>query len=94
MFQRAICVGGEEPSVVFIRRCAVVQGEGFISSSALRERTGWTEVRAGAALDTLLRQGMAMIDDPPAGERLFWFPCLQISDTASTVSGYSVAQRA
>lgn len=41
-----------------------------------------------AALDVLLRQGLAMVDDPPAGDRLYWFPCLQISDTASTVSGF------
>lgn len=70
-----------------------MQAEGFVSRSGLTAATRWADVRTSAALDLMLQQGLAMIDDPPAGgERLFWFPCLQISDTGSTVSGYSVAR--
>lgn len=55
---------------------------GFLSCTSLSNACGWSAQRAQAALDGLVDRGLAMIDDPPGreSERLFWFPCLQLSD--------------
>jgi len=56
---------------------AAAQEEGHVSLHSLARVTQWTEERAQQALDDLLKEGMAWIDDTPQGERWYWFPCLQ-----------------
>ena len=54
----------------------LLQAQGYISRKALLA-AGWQPARVDGALEAMLKQGLAMIDDQgPGGERLFWFPCL------------------
>uniref|UniRef100_A0A7S0RI08 Vacuolar protein sorting-associated protein n=1 Tax=Chlamydomonas leiostraca TaxID=1034604 RepID=A0A7S0RI08_9CHLO len=52
---------------------------GFTSEGELRSKLGWDAMRIKAVVQGLLAEGLAMVDDGPAGskgERLLWFPCL------------------
>jgi len=41
---------------------------------------GWLPARADGALEAMLKQGLAMVDDQgPGAERLYWFPCLSVN---------------
>ncbi|CAL8102402.1 unnamed protein product [Calicophoron daubneyi] len=41
------------------------------------EKFGWNEDRAQTALNQLVQEGMAWVDDmDPCGERVYWFACL------------------
>ena len=41
---------------------------------------GWLPARADGALEAVLKQGLAMVDDQgPGAERLYWFPCLSVN---------------
>eukprot|EP00766_Chilomastix_caulleryi_P001068 gnl/Chilomastix_caulleri/2046.p1 GENE.gnl/Chilomastix_caulleri/2046~~gnl/Chilomastix_caulleri/2046.p1 ORF type:complete len:160 (+),score=32.08 gnl/Chilomastix_caulleri/2046:318-797(+) len=52
--------------------CADEKGRVLISK--LIEKYKWTKERASAAMDTLVGQGVAMIDDQDkCGERVYWF---------------------
>lgn len=52
------------------------QDQGFASEADLADRLSWPQTRTAAALQKLLSQGLAMVDDPPSGSRLYWFPAL------------------
>ncbi|XP_013779262.1 vacuolar-sorting protein SNF8-like [Limulus polyphemus] len=54
------------------------EGTGFISLMALRRTQKWGEERAQNALEDLVKEGMAWVDDQAKdeGERLYWFPGL------------------
>lgn len=55
----------------------LAQAEGFVSRALVMHQAGWQAQRVEAALQVLLKQGIALVDDQaPNGERLFWFPCL------------------
>lgn len=56
---------------------AAAQEDGHVSLHALIRATQWTEERAQQALDDLLKEGMAWIDETPHGDRWYWFPCLK-----------------
>lgn len=49
------------------------QRSGRVTVSALGSKLGWTAERAQRALDVLLREGMAWVDDQDT-ERAFWLP--------------------
>jgi ESCRT-II complex subunit VPS22 len=64
-------------------------GRGWVTARQLAEGLRWEVGRAGAALDVLLADGLALVDDPTqAGgggresrketEVRFWFPCLGV----------------
>ena len=54
----------------------------YIIAQVTRQRAGWTERRFEENIQALLKEGLAMVDDSPAGVRLFWFPCLSSQPTA------------
>ena len=51
-------------------------GTGFVSQSQLIETLGWEKERCDRALNYMVREGLAWVDDQAGGERLFWFPGL------------------
>ena len=45
----------------------------------------WQEARVVETLWSLLKEGIAMVDDQgPGGQRLYWFPCLETSGAAQS----------
>ena len=45
----------------------------------------WQETRVVETLWSLLKEGIAMVDDQgPGGQRLYWFPCLESSGAAQS----------
>lgn len=54
------------------------EGTGFISLTSLRRMQKWGEERTKNALEDLVKEGMAWVDDQAKdeGERLYWFPGL------------------
>ncbi|XP_051135313.1 vacuolar protein sorting-associated protein 22 homolog 1 [Andrographis paniculata] len=62
----------------------LAQGQGFVTVDEVERRLSWSTGRATDALETLLEEGLAMIDDGHRdGRRRYWFPCV------SSVSSYS-----
>jgi hypothetical protein len=48
------------------------------------QETQWAEARIVETLWSLLKEGLAWVDDQgPGGQRLYWFPCLESSGAAS-----------
>ncbi|KAI4390094.1 hypothetical protein MLD38_002243 [Melastoma candidum] len=55
----------------------LAQSQGFVTIDEVERRLSWTSGRAIDALDTLLEEGFAMIDDGDRdGRRRYWFPCV------------------
>nr|XP_022305164.1 vacuolar-sorting protein SNF8-like [Crassostrea virginica] len=50
------------------------QSEGFVSKKSLMESLKWEEERASRALDYMVREGLAWVDDQAPGDRQYWFP--------------------
>ncbi|CAA3014534.1 vacuolar sorting-associated 22 homolog 1 [Olea europaea subsp. europaea] len=62
----------------------LAQGQGFVTVDEVQKRFSWSSGRATDALETLLEEGLAMIDDGHRdGRRRYWFPCV------SSVSSYA-----
>ncbi|KAL3851225.1 hypothetical protein ACJIZ3_013107 [Penstemon smallii] len=62
----------------------LAQGQGFVTVDEVQRRLCWSSGRATDALETLLEEGLAMIDDGHMdGRRRYWFPCI------SSVSSYT-----
>ncbi|KAJ7960741.1 Vacuolar protein sorting-associated protein [Quillaja saponaria] len=61
----------------------LAQAQGFVTVDEVERGLSWTSGRATDALDTLLEEGLAMIDDGHRdGRRRYWFPC------ASSISSF------
>ncbi|KAG1326504.1 vacuolar protein sorting-associated protein 22 [Cocos nucifera] len=55
----------------------VAQAQGYVTVEEIVKRLSWPSGRAIDALETLLEEGLAMIDDGHRdGKRLYWFPCV------------------
>ncbi|KAL4619133.1 hypothetical protein ACB092_06G057900 [Castanea dentata] len=55
----------------------LAQAQGYVTVEEVERRLSWTSGRAIDALDTLLDEGLAMIDDGHRdGKRRYWFPCV------------------
>ncbi|TYJ48712.1 hypothetical protein E1A91_A01G082900v1 [Gossypium mustelinum] len=55
----------------------LAQAQGYVTVDEVERRLSWTHGRAIDALDTLLEEGLAMIDDGHRdGKRCYWFPCV------------------
>ncbi|KAI4306080.1 hypothetical protein L6164_029389 [Bauhinia variegata] len=66
----------------------LAQAQGFVTVDEVERRLSWTSGRAIDALDTLLDEGLAMIDDGHRdGRRRYWFPC--ISPNSSSIGADS-----
>eukprot|EP00252_Welwitschia_mirabilis_P007804 TRINITY_DN1951_c0_g1_i2.p1 TRINITY_DN1951_c0_g1~~TRINITY_DN1951_c0_g1_i2.p1 ORF type:complete len:220 (-),score=45.92 TRINITY_DN1951_c0_g1_i2:299-958(-) len=64
----------------------LAQASGYVTMEEVQVSLSWSPGRTGDALDALLKEGLAMIDDGhPDGRRRFWFPC--ISSSLSVVTG-------
>ncbi|KAK4572733.1 hypothetical protein RGQ29_030955 [Quercus rubra] len=60
----------------------LAQAQGFVTVEEVERRLSWTSGRAIDALDTLLDEGLAMIDDGHRdGKRRYWFPCVSSNST-------------
>jgi ESCRT-II complex subunit VPS22 len=54
----------------------LAQGKGYVSKQGVIETTGWREQRVDDLLTSLLKEGLAMVDEgAPDGVVLYWFPC-------------------
>ncbi|KAG0501518.1 hypothetical protein HPP92_001590 [Vanilla planifolia] len=55
----------------------LAQGQGYVTVEEVEKRLSWPSGRAMDALETLLKEGLAMIDDGHKdGRRRYWFPCV------------------
>ncbi|KAI0497725.1 hypothetical protein KFK09_020959 [Dendrobium nobile] len=55
----------------------LAQGQGYVTVEEVERRLSWSSGRAMDALETLLKEGLAMIDDGHRdGKRRYWFPCV------------------
>ncbi|KAG6385558.1 hypothetical protein SASPL_154394 [Salvia splendens] len=64
----------------------LAQGQGFVTVDEVQRRLSWSSGRATDALETLLEEGLAMIDNGHKdGRSRYWFPCV------SSVSSYSAS---
>ncbi|KAL6543177.1 hypothetical protein OROHE_010697 [Orobanche hederae] len=64
----------------------LAQGQGFVTVDEVQRRLSWSSGHATDALETLLEEGLAMIDNGHKdGRRRYWFPCV------SSVSSYTAA---
>ncbi|RXI03535.1 hypothetical protein DVH24_004187 [Malus domestica] len=60
----------------------LAQAQGFVTVPEVERRLSWTTGRAIDAFDTLLDEGLAMIDDGHKdGVRRYWFPCVSSIST-------------
>ncbi|KZV56415.1 vacuolar protein sorting-associated protein 221 [Dorcoceras hygrometricum] len=63
----------------------LAQGLGYVTVDEVQRRLSWSSGRATDALETLLEECLAMVDDGHKdGKRRYWFPCV------SSVSSYTV----
>nr|CDS27178.1 vacuolar sorting protein SNF8 [Hymenolepis microstoma] len=57
--------------------------EAHVTLPICTRKLGWTEDRAKSALEYLLQEGMAWVDDgSECGERCYWFPSLLSAETS------------
>ncbi|XP_057975854.1 vacuolar protein sorting-associated protein 22 homolog 1 isoform X3 [Malania oleifera] len=62
----------------------LAQAHGFVTVEEVERQLSWSSGRAIDALETLLEEGLAMIDDGHRdGKRRYWFPC--VSSISSSV---------
>jgi ESCRT-II complex subunit VPS22 len=55
----------------------LAQGQGFVIVEEVQRRLSWTSGRVIDALETLLEEGLAMIDNGHKdGKCRYWFPCV------------------
>ncbi|XP_042406458.1 vacuolar protein sorting-associated protein 22 homolog 1-like isoform X2 [Zingiber officinale] len=67
----------------------VAQAHGYVTIEELEKRLSWSSGRAIDALETLLKEGLAMIDDGHKdGKRRYWFPCVASIFSASGSDGF------
>ncbi|KAF2285794.1 hypothetical protein GH714_007810 [Hevea brasiliensis] len=67
-----------------LRAISKLKAQGYVTVDEVEGRLSWTSGRATDALDTLLDEGLAMIDDGHKdGKRRYWFPC--VSSISSSV---------
>jgi len=58
----------------------LAQVKGYVTKSEVLKVPGWSNARTDAALEGMLKQGLAWVDDQaPGGERWHWFPCLSVN---------------
>jgi ESCRT-II complex subunit VPS22 len=58
----------------------LAQGTGYVTAKEVEEKTGWSKGRVMDALETLMKQSFALVDDgAPDGRRRFYIPCLKIT---------------
>lgn len=63
----------------------LAQVRGFVLVEEVEKRFSWSSGRAIDALDILLEEGLAMIDDGHRdGKRRYWFPCVASISSATT----------
>ncbi|KAG6634589.1 vacuolar protein sorting-associated protein 22 homolog 1 isoform X2 [Carya illinoinensis] len=68
-----------------LRAISKLKAQGFVTVDEVERQFSWTSGRAIDALDTLLDEGLAMIDDGHRdGRRRYWFPC--VSSIATSVA--------
>jgi len=52
------------------------ESTGYVSPSQLKAKLGWQEERIQRALDYMLTEGLAWLDDQSSKDKLYWFPGL------------------
>lgn len=64
----------------------LAQVQGYITVDEVQRKLSWSSGRATDALETLLEEGLAMIDDGHRdGIRRYWFPCVGAFSAATSV---------
>ncbi|KAL3683962.1 hypothetical protein R1sor_001984 [Riccia sorocarpa] len=57
------------------------QSEGYVTAEDIVNRFSWRRGRVVDALETLMKDGLVMVDDGhPDGKRRYWFPCVNTMD--------------
>lgn len=69
----------------------LAQARGYVLAEEVEKRFSWASGRAIDALETLLEEGLAMIDDGARdGKRRYWFPCVASISSATGSEGLKV----
>jgi len=67
-------------ATTLLGHAAAAVPRGVLSAAQAAHATGWAAPRVAAALEALLRDGLAMVDDGAKdGVRLHWYPALASS---------------
>ncbi|XP_066380399.1 vacuolar protein sorting-associated protein 22 homolog 1-like [Miscanthus floridulus] len=68
----------------------LAQAEGYVTVEQVEREFSWSTGRAIDALETLLKEGLAMIDDGHRdAKRRYWFPCVTVSSDTAAVEAKS-----
>ncbi|CAN6460193.1 unnamed protein product [Victoria cruziana] len=68
----------------------IAQSQGYVTVEEVEKNLGWPHGRVIDALETLLKEGLAMVDDGHRDrKRRYWFPCVA-SISASATGGDGV----
>ncbi|ONK81937.1 uncharacterized protein A4U43_C01F34450 [Asparagus officinalis] len=69
----------------------LAQAHGYVLVEEVEKRFSWSSGRAIDALETLLEEGLAMIDDGHRdGKRRYWFPCVSSISSATGSEGLKI----
>uniref|UniRef100_A0A0E0IMQ2 KIB1-4 beta-propeller domain-containing protein n=1 Tax=Oryza nivara TaxID=4536 RepID=A0A0E0IMQ2_ORYNI len=72
----------------------LAQAEGFVTVEQVERKFSWSTGRAIDVLETLLKEGLAMIDDGHRdGKRRYWFPCVTLSSDSTGADAKSGGAR-
>ncbi|CAD6218449.1 unnamed protein product [Miscanthus lutarioriparius] len=68
----------------------LAQAEGYVTVEQVEREFSWSTGRAIDALETLLKEGLAMIDDGHRDDKQrYWFPCVTVSSDTTAVEAKS-----
>ncbi|KAG9456039.1 hypothetical protein H6P81_000547 [Aristolochia fimbriata] len=63
----------------------LAQARGYVTAAEVERTLSWSSGRALDALETLLEEGLSMVDDGHKdGLRLYWFPCVDSTPAAGS----------
>ncbi|CAD6224132.1 unnamed protein product [Miscanthus lutarioriparius] len=69
----------------------LAQAEGYVTVEQVEREFSWSTGRAIDALETLLKEGLAMIDDGHRdAKRRYWFPCVTVSSDTAAVEANEI----
>ena len=49
------------------RRCLPSQARGYVSGEEIRQKLGWAESRISSTLNSLMEEGLALVDEQDPG---------------------------
>jgi ESCRT-II complex subunit VPS22 len=78
---RSVPVELDGDATALLGLAAAATPKGVLTAAQAAQATGWAAPRVATALEALLQDGLAMVDDGGGdGVRRFWFPALALAE--------------